>query len=91
MSAATMAQGLAYLQRIALPADAPEDLRELVRRSFMMGGWLAFEIQQIACRRMVAGQGEQAHALLQGLMLELQAFDLEARMGELATAVGPVH
>lgn len=91
MNAATMAQGLALLQGVALPADAPEHLRELVRKCFMTGGWLAFEIQQMACRRALANQPIEAHALMQGLMLELQAFDLEARMSELATAARQVH
>lgn len=91
LSLGSLQNGLDLLLTTGALATAPPELRDLARRCFLTGAWLAYSIQQVAVRRALAQQPDEAAALIQGLRGELQAFEAEAALGEAVAAAGQVH
>jgi len=87
----SLQNGLDLLLTTGALADAPPELRDLARRCFLTGAWLAYSIHQVAVRRALGQRPGEAVALMQGLVGELQAFEAEAALGEAVVAAGQVH
>lgn len=88
----TMSDGLARLLAMPALAGASPELRDLVRRSFMAGGWLAYSIQQMAARQAIHQQRPDVAAqLLCSLASEMHAFHAEAEAAQVLAAAGQVH